>query len=293
MKTTLKFYLLIFAAGILASCGPNKTEEAAEELAVVEDVKTPTLTMLWETPETLTTNESVLFDDATGTIYVSNIEGDPLVKDGKGSISIIGKDGSIVAQDWITGLNAPKGMAISNGKLYVTDIDELVEIDIATAKIDKKYKVAGAQFLNDTDAHDGKIYFTDMNTGKVHLFNSGTISTISEGNQSINGIAISDDGTIYALDASGMKRWNDDGTTSILNGAVTGGDGLVILGDGNFVASRWQGEIWFATAEGETLMLDTKGAESNTADIGYNAVDQIIYVPTFFKNKVVAYKLDY
>jgi hypothetical protein len=293
IKTTLKFSLLALSAGILAACGPQKTEEVIEDLAIVEDVKTPTLTLLWETPETLITNESVLFDAATGTIYVANIEGDLVGKDGKGSISIIGKDGSIVNQNWITGLNAPKGMGIANGMLYVTDIDELVEIDIATAKINKKYKVEGAQFLNDTDTHDGKVYFTDMNTGKVHLLDGGVVSTISEGNESINGIAVSSDGTIYGLDASGMKKWNADGTTTILNSTVTGGDGLVILGEGNFVASRWQGEIWFATTEGETLMLDTKAAESNTADIGYNAADQVIYVPTFYKNKVAAYKLDY
>lgn len=293
MKTTLKFSLLALAAGIMVACGPQKTEEVTEDLSVVEDAKTPSLTLLWETPETLITNESVLFDAATGIIYVSNIEGDPVGKDGKGSISIIDKDGSILNQNWVTGLNAPKGMGIANGKLYVTDIDELVEIDIATAKITNKYKVEGAQFLNDTDTYDGKVYFTDMNTGKVHLLDGGVVSTISEGNESINGIAVASDGTIYGLDASGLKMWNADGTTTILNSAVTGGDGLVILGDGNFVASRWQGEIWFATAEGETLMLDTKADESNTADIGYNAAEQVIYVPTFFKNKVAAYKLDY
>jgi len=293
MKTTLKLGLIAFSLGIMVSCGPQKSEEVTEDLSVVEDVKTPTLTLLWETPETLITNESVLFDEATETIYVANIEGDPVGKDGKGSISIIGKDGSIVNQNWITGLNAPKGMGIANGKLYVTDIDELVEIDIATEKITNKFKVEGAQFLNDTDTYDGKVYFTDMNTGKVHLLDGGVVSTISEGNESINGIAVASDGTIYGLDASGLKVWNADGTTTILNSAVTGGDGLVILGNGDFVASRWQGEIWFATAEGETLMLDTKGLESNTADIGYNAADQVIYVPTFFKNKVAAYKLDY
>ena len=293
INRTLKLSFIALSAGFLASCGPQTTVEVTEDIAVIEDVKTPTLTLLWETPETLITNESVLVDAATGTLYVANIEGDPVGKDGKGSISIIGTDGSIITQEWITGLNAPKGMGIANGKLYVTDIDELVEIDIATAKITKKYQVEGAQFLNDTDTYDGKVYFTDMNTGKVHMLDGGVVSTISEGNESINGISVSSDGTIYGLDASGLKRWNADGTTTILNSTVTGGDGLVILGDGNFVASRWQGEIWFMTAEGETLMLDTKAIESNTADIGYNATDQIIYVPTFFKNKVAAYKLDY
>lgn len=280
----------VIATLLFTYCSPQKTEEVEE----VIETKTPTLTLLWETADSLMTNESVLFDAESGTIYVSNIIGqDPLGKDGEGSIAIISKEGKILNPAWVTGLNAPKGMAISNGKLYVTDIDEFVEIDIASAKIANKWKVEGAQFLNDVAAHNGTVYFTDMNTGKVHAYSDGAISTISEGNESINGIAIGEDGTIYGLDASGLKKWNSDGTTSIVNAEVTGGDGLVILGDGNYIASRWVGEIWFANGSTQALMLDTKAAESNTADIGYNAVEKIIYVPTFFKNKVAAYKLDY
>ncbi len=297
MKTSIKIGLVgLSTAFLFAQCAPQKTEEAGqtEEIATVEDAKTPTMTMLWETEETLETVESVLYDEASGTIYTSNIIGqDPSVKDGEGSISIIGKDGEIVEQDWVTGLNAPKGMGIANGKLYVTDIDHLVEIDIATASISNNWPVEGAAFLNDVATHDGKVYFTDMETGKVHQYADGEITTLSEGHESINGIAVGSDGTIFGLDASGLKKWNSDGSTSVVNSTVTGGDGLVILGDGNFVASRWQGEVWFATEMGETLMLDTKAEESNTADIGYNPEEKIIYVPTFFKNKVVAYKLEY
>ncbi|GAA0878549.1 ATP/GTP-binding protein [Algoriphagus jejuensis] len=292
MKAIFKYpALALSASALLISCGPQKTETIVDEIV---EVKTPTMTLLWETPDSLMTNESVLYDDATGKIYVANIEGqDPSEKDGKGSIAIISKDGKIVDPAWISGLNAPKGMAISDGKLYVTDIDELVEIDIATSRISNKWKVEGAQFLNDAAAHNGTVYFTDMRAGKVHSFTNGEIATISEGNESINGLAIGNDGTIYGLDASGLKMWDADGSTTVINSTVTGGDGLVILGDGNYIASRWKGEVYFANDSSETLMLDTQAAESNTADIGYNAAEKIIYVPTFFKNKVAAYKLDY
>jgi hypothetical protein len=118
---------------LFSQCGPKKTEEVVTE---VVEVKTPTLTLLWETADSLATNESVLFDETTGILYVSNIEGqDPQQKDGKGSIAILSKEGKILNPAWVTGLNAPKGMAISSGKLYVTDIDHLIEIDLATSKI--------------------------------------------------------------------------------------------------------------------------------------------------------------
>ncbi|MEP0712571.1 MAG: ATP-binding protein, partial [Algoriphagus sp.] len=195
MKTpNLKLMLLgLSSAFILTNCTSTKTEEVLEG-AKVADVKTPTLTMLWESDTTLTTNESVLYDKNSGKIYVSNIDGDPTGKDGKGSISILDKEGNIVTQEWVKGLNAPKGMGITNGNFYVTDIDQLVEVSLETGKITNKYTVEGAGFLNDLATYDGKVYFTDMNTGKIHLLADGMISTISEGNESINGIEIAEDG---------------------------------------------------------------------------------------------------
>ncbi|WP_373400292.1 ATP-binding protein [Algoriphagus halophilus] len=295
MKNVLKTCLYGLGTTLLLSqCSPQKTEESNEsETMVVEDAKIPTLTMVWETPETLITCESVLYDSATGKIYVSNIEGTPTDKDGKGSISIIDKNGTIVTQDWVTGLNAPKGMAISDGKLYVTDIDQLVEIDIESATISNKYPVEGAEFLNDVAQYEGKIYFSGMNKGLLHVLDEGTVTTISEGNASLNGVAVDSNGDIYGLDESGLKRFSQDGSSEIINGTVTGGDGLIILGEGNYVASRWVGEIYFVSGDGETLLLDTKDIESNTADVGYIPEENLILVPTFFKNKVVAYKLDY
>ncbi len=296
MKKSIQLIVTAFVSTFMfVQCGSQNSEETTiEENASETESKKPTLTMLWETPDSLFTNESVLFDESTGTIYVSNIEGqDPNGKDGKGSIGIISKDGKIVNAAWVSGLNAPKGMGIANGKLYVTDIDELVEIDIASAKVSKKYKVDSAIFLNDLAIQNNKVYFSDSRTGKVHLFDAGSVSTFSNGNEGINGLEVAADGTLYGLDGSGLKKWNTDGSSSIINANIKGGDGLVILKDGNFIASKWQGEIWFANDTSQTLMLDTKEAESNTADIGFIPAENIVLVPTFFKNKVVAYKLDY
>ena len=71
-------------------------------------------------------------------------------------------------------------MGIMDGKLYVTDIDEIVEIDVESSEISNRYPVEGAQFLNDLDTHDGKVYFTDMRAGSIHVLENGTISTFAE-----------------------------------------------------------------------------------------------------------------
>ena len=75
-------------------------------------------------------------------------------------------------------------------------------------------------------------------------------------------------------------------------GVEGNGDGLESVGENEFVMTYWPGVIQYIKADGtrETL-LDTSAAKIGSADIGYNAKDRIIYVPTFRTNSVVAYEL--
>src|SRR5690606_27125599 len=94
------------------------------------------------------------------------------------------------------------------------------------------------------------------------------------------------------LDNAGLKKYDTtEFKSSLLNSEVTGGDGLVILNDSTFIASRWAGEIYLIKGGESTLLVDTKAEKSNTADIGYVADQNLVIVPTFMKNEVAAYKL--
>src|SRR5690606_14202619 len=127
----------------------NQSDTEDNIATEVVEPMTPTLTKVWETDTVLTTAESTLYDKDNDIIYVSNINGNHSEKDGNGFISRMEADGTISQLQWVAGLNAPKGMAIMGDKLYVTDIDELVEINIADSSIANKYPVEGATFLND------------------------------------------------------------------------------------------------------------------------------------------------
>lgn len=77
---------------------------------------------IWETPVDLKNPESVVYAPKQNLLFVSNINGKPDQKDQNGFISTVSpSNGSIVELNWITGLNAPKGMAINNNnrRLYV------------------------------------------------------------------------------------------------------------------------------------------------------------------------------
>src|SRR5258708_3371010 len=100
----------------------------------------------WETDSVLKVPESVLFDAGNNVLYETNIDGtDPWGMDGKGSVGKIGTDGKIINVEWVSGLNAPKGMGLYKGKLYVADLGTLAVIDIKAGKIIKTIPVAGAQ----------------------------------------------------------------------------------------------------------------------------------------------------
>ena len=59
--------------------------------------------------------ESVIYSPKQDILFVSNIDGKPNEKDQKGFISKVSpSNGNIIELSWITGLNAPKGMAIYN-----------------------------------------------------------------------------------------------------------------------------------------------------------------------------------
>ena len=136
MKKILLF-LTIFTVGIF-----GKHANSDEHLEVA-----------WETEKVFELPESVVYDPTNDVLYVSNITEHPFNKDGTGYISKIALDGTVIKQKWVDKLNAPKGLTISKEKLYIADVDELVEVDIATAKVTNKYKGYGSVCMNDV-THD-------------------------------------------------------------------------------------------------------------------------------------------
>lgn len=290
------FYSFILSVFVFWSCGSSNSDTAKEEASHEEEAEkevTASLEMVWETPAELTTNESAHYEKSDGMIYVANIEGGPSEKDGVGSISKLNTKGEIIERNWVSGLNAPKGMTVMGDYLYVTDVDRLLEIELATGKINKSYAVEDAIFLNDADTDGQRIYFTDMKANKILYLENGEIKTFAENQPNINGLRIGNGNTLYGLDADGFKKYNSDGSFEIINDTVTGGDGLIVLNEDTFIASKWGGEIYLIQNGEAVKLLDTTAEESNTADIGYIPKDKLVIVPTFFKDKVVAYKLSY
>ena len=254
------------------------------------------LVKLWEV-KGMEVPESVQPVLSENKIYVSNIASpSPVDKDSTGYISILSFDGKILTQKWATGLNAPKGMGIIGGSLFVTDIDRIAEIDLKTGKIIKFYAVDGAQFLNDIAVTSEDILFiTDSKAKKVYKFDHGKISTVVESDDYpfLNGIIFADRKILVGTGKNiiSIDPKTDEAKAYIEN---TGGiDGFAQLGPKNYIFSDWSGII-HCIEEGKEkeLLLDTSKLEkTQSADFGYCKEKNTIYVPTFFGNSIVCYQL--
>ena len=250
---------------------------------------------IWETsPEILKTPESVLYDSGRDLIYVANINGGPSEKDGNGFISILNADGSLKTKNWVEGLNAPKGMALQGKKLYVSDIDELVVIDIEEAKVIERYHAPDAIFLNDVAiCMNGMVFVSDTRTAKIHQLDGKNFTVWYEGDplDSPNGL-MTEKGHLYVGDLNIYKINISSKKIDTVVEDTGGVDGLEKNNDGNFVYSNWPGMIWIYK-DGEKIKLhDSTEQKINTADIDFASKYEWILVPTFYDNRVVAYKLE-
>jgi DNA-binding beta-propeller fold protein YncE len=252
------------------------------------------LVKLWETDSVFKVPESVCYDAKNEVMYVSNVDGnDPWIKDGKGSIGKISKDGKVIAAEWITGLQAPKGMGLYKNKLYVADLDEIVVINVKKGAIDTRIPVAGATGLNDvTIDKSGVVYVSDMKQKKVFKITGTSVELIAENLKNPNGV-LKTKKALYLLDDGTLNKLNDDKTLKQLATGMEGGtDGVVKLKNGDFIVSCWAGVVYYVSAKkgDKQILLDGRSKQMNSADIGFNANEQVIFVPTFFKNTVAAYK---
>lgn len=257
-----------------------------------------TLKKLWETDTTLTTPESILFEPKSNTVFVSCINGGPAATNEKSFIAKIDLSGKITQLKLSENLHSTKGMGFLDGKLYVAEIFKLIEIDPKTGTVLHKYEVPDAKFLNDVSVDDKNkiVYFTDMRSDRLWKLDKGQIVKVVEGAplKSPNGVFFENgklivgngDGKILAYDLQSQQF-------STIAEGMGGIDGILTDGKKGYFASEWRGKVWHINTEGKTqLVLDLVDAKVNTADFEYIPNKKLMLIPTFLKNKVLAYSVE-
>lgn len=266
-----------------------------QEIAAQSAFQSKKLQKVWETPEGLNTPESACYDPNSKIIYVSNIVGNPDEKDGIGYISKLNDKGQFIVKEWVKGLNAPKGIGVTNNRLYVTDIDEVVEISLKTGQILKRYKSSVAHSFNDiaTDK-EGVVYVSEMQKHVILTVGKDSLDVFAESEKIANVNGVCDFGNEIILGSKGNLIAIDKKTKAIRIVTEKTGylDGIVLVGKNKIMTSDWKGNVQLIIP-GKSIekILDTTPIKVNAADLGFIPSQNILLVPTFTNNKIIAYKL--
>ncbi len=310
------YSLLISTALVLGACSEDNQEEnkapriTAEEISSVSEEKSPEnntslLELVWET-QGFNNPESVIYDASSDVLFVSNINGSGIEKDGNGYISKILTDGTVLRKQWVIGLNAPKGLTIHEGILYVADIDTLVAIDIVSGTISNSYQVDDAKFLNDVAANkDGKIFVTDMVLNRIHCLCDDQFNIWLESPELENPNGLHPEGDHLILGSWGVMTEdfatevpghlksisiNDKSITSLGGAPIGNLDGIESDGNNGYYVTDWiTGKLYQINKSGDAKLL--LELEQGMADHEVILEMNLILLPMMNNNKVLAYKI--
>ena len=277
MNSTLSTGLLLFAL------------HAATAVAAA-----PTLEPAWKV-EGLSNPESVVLADS-GEFYVSNVAGEGDAKDGVGFISRVTQDGKLLQREWVAGLNAPKGLALREGKLYASDITDLVVIDVAQAKIAARIPLPEAKFLNDVAfGPDGQVLVSDSAGARIYIWDGkeATIWLADEALRSVNGllpeakslIVTTMQGKLLSVD------WKDR-KISTLAQDLGNADGVTRLDDGKFLVSEWPGRLFHVALSDEastSTVIDSREQKIYLND--FLRVGDLLIAPNWEPSTLTAYRI--
>lgn len=243
--------------------------------------------------------ESAIFDATHERIIVSVIHGNPGEADGNGHLALLSPDGEISDPNWITGLDAPKGMAIVGETLLVADLTRLHEIDIATGTLLRSLDVEGAVFFNDITSDGERAYVSDFMANRIWLYQAGdmTIWLEDEALAHPNGLFLDEERLVVGSWGQGMR---DDFSTEVPGALLSVDletqaistivpslgnlDGVVRIGDTLLVSDWITGQLFVVGEDGTHTVADQLPA--GLADIA--AHENTLILPSMLEGNVSA-----
>lgn len=287
------FPLLALAMAGAVSAQPAARQWTAEQKTVLDQFWVP---------------ECVLPVPGTGTVFVSNVAAEKdqyWTDDGKGYISLLAKD-KITKLRWLRSepgaiLNGPKGMCLLDGKLYFTDNTRLLRCN---AKDGSGLEVVAEGFgkANDLATDGDAVWVSDTAAGKIWRIDANGKARDIPAMPGVNGLtffydkqqqitrmyAVSWDlHEVYEVYPVGERVPRPLGVAD----HFTNLDGIEVLPDGTIVVSDFVGNKVSAIAPDEKTVYTLAQIDS-PADIGIDRGSMTLYVPQFYLDKVVLFRLN-
>lgn len=245
------------------------------------------LAKIWQSDSlTVRSPESVLYDSKSNSLYVSST--------GSGTVTRLAVDGTVIKRDWVTGLQSNMGSAIFNGLFYTTEPTGVVVIDLEKASAIKHIPIEGIGMLNDV-AVDAKgiVYVSDTRTGKVFRIEGDKATLYLENLPGANGL-LTVNSDLYVVTSTSVQKVSvDKQITKIGDGFENGLDGIVMIGENEFVLSNYRGILYYLKADGtKQILLDSRANRIMANDISYDSKTKTLFVPSYGTNRITAYKLN-
>ncbi|MEO0392423.1 MAG: ATP/GTP-binding protein [Pseudomonadota bacterium] len=243
--------------------------------------------------------ESAVVDATRDRIILSTIVGHPGTADGAGNLVLLSLDGEVLDPQWVSGLNAPKGMAIMGDSLLVTDLTHLHVVDLATGDITQSITAPDAMFLNDVTADGSTAFISDMMTHAIWRYTDGqlTLWMQDEALSHPNGLLLDGDRLLVGSWGQGMQ---DDFTTTVpgsllsidlASQAITvvvpelgNLDGITQIGDVLLVNDWVNGHLYRVSATGEVRLIAEHPA--GLADI--SSEGDMLFLPLMLDGQLIA-----
>lgn len=208
--------------------------------------------------------ESCTFDPERNLILAMNAGVPQTMEENDGYVSLINPDGTVHTAKWIGNtragleLNQPLGSAIRGGVLYVADIDHVRTFDVASGEPMASHSVADA------------------------------------GANGLNGIAVAEDGTIYASntrDPQRVYRVTADGDASVFidgsplmmpNGVAVDNDGNIVvvnIGNNHVMTFNTDGELInteYAAEGGNDGVVVTEDGTKYVSSVRFGSISKIV-----------------
>ena len=255
---------------------------------------TPALDQVWRA-EGLCNPEGVA-EAPDGALFISNVCGEGDARDGDGFISRLSKSGEILDLRFITGLDAPKGMAVRDGYLYVADIDIVRIFDALTGEALDGAPIDGARFLNDAVVWQDDVFVSDSGTSRIWRFTGTSIDLWREGEDldGVNGLLGAGEKLLISTMTSGtlFEATLDGGWRALATG-MENADGIGVVekrAGGGFLVSSWPGKIHHVSRKGAvSTVLDTTASRIFQNDL--TIIGGLVIVPNWEPGTVTAWRI--
>lgn len=244
-------------------------------------------------------------------LYVSNMGSkvDPTAKDGDGYISRLSrKDGKVIDEKFITGLNSPKGIKVAGGIIFIADVDRLIAYRIKTKKKlwEADLTKAGIGYANDISVGTcASIFVSATDKNAVYkVFRSGKVKQLKV-NGDIDGANGLYHGACKLYISNYGHKTEPNGSFGAINlcskkykpygsGGVYDGMQMVC---GRLVVSDWveRGEakgkgrlLVYKPCKRQTTQIQVGTALSGPSDIFADKRTHTLWIPCMLDNKLVA-----